>query len=128
MILTYLIRYFRDDNKTNSKQASKRMQLIMIEEAISYINKNFDRTLRLDEVAKELYLTPQYLSSFFKRVVGVNFLDYVNNIRVYHAIKLLQETDRKITHIAMECGFNNTATFNSIFKKFTGKTSSEYRL
>lgn len=127
MILTFLIRYFRDKRKNHLDIPSKRQQLIRLEEIIRYISENFDRNIMLEEVYAKLYMTPQYFSTYFKKVLGVNFVGYLNNLRANRAIELLRETDMKITRIAMECGFNNTTTFNSIFKKFTGKTPSEYR-
>ena len=127
LISTYLTRYFRNIDKTNSNTAAKRMQLIRLEKSISYIKKNFNKDIKLSEVASQMFMSPQYFSSYFKSVLGVNFREYINNIRANYAIKLLKDTNKKITHIAMECGFNNTANFNLIFKKYTGKTPSEYR-
>lgn len=128
MILSCLLRYFRDSDKTDSNASNKRLHLMRLEEVMKYINENYTRDIRLDEVAAKIFVTPQYFSSFFKKVTGVNFLDYLNNLRINHAIRLLGETDRKITHIAMECGFNNTNHFNATFKKLTGKTPSLFRL
>lgn len=127
MVLTYLMRYFRDKEKSAPVNLKKRQCLARMEEVIEYINKNVTQDIRLDEAAERAHVSSQYFSSFFKKVTGINFVDYINNLRVNRAIKLLRETDSTITLIAFECGFNNTANFNSIFKKFTGKTPSAYR-
>lgn len=130
MILTYLIRYFRDEGKKHNITCcfNKRQHLIKIEEVLKYILENFTKDIRLNDVAPILSVSPQYFSTIFKKITGMTFIEYLNNLRINHAVKLLKETDKKIIHIAVECGFNNTANFNSIFKKFIGKTPSEYRV
>jgi AraC-like DNA-binding protein len=127
MILTYLVRYFRKEEKSEAGNGSKRQQLLRIEEILRYVSINFDRDIGLEEVASMLCVSPQYFSTFFRKVTGTTFIEYLNNIRVNNAIRLLSESDNKITHIAVECGFNNTSNFNAVFKKFTGKTPSEFR-
>jgi AraC-like DNA-binding protein len=129
ILLTILIRHFRDKDKAsfNTSANNKRMHLVKIEEVLKYIEQNFCRDIKLEEAASMIYVTPQYFSAFFKKITGVNFVDYLNNVRINHAVRLLKETDKKITHIAMECGFNSTNNFNSAFKKHTGKTPSQFR-
>lgn len=126
MILTYLIRYFRDRDKTVSN-SNKRQNLVKIEEALKFISQHYNHDIKLDEVASKIYMSPQYFCTFFKKVTGATFIDYVNNMRINHALKLLRETGYKITYIATECGFNNTTNFNSAFRKFTGRTPSDFR-
>lgn len=127
VILSNLIRHFRDSSKSDFNSNNKRLYLTRLEDVFKYTNENFDKDIKLTDVASIIFVTPQYFSSFFKKVMGVTFIDYLNNIRINHAIKLLNQTDKKITHIAMECGFNNTSNFNNAFKKFTGKTPSQFR-
>jgi AraC-like DNA-binding protein len=127
MILTYLLRYFRDGSKLDSCYYNKRQNLLRLEEVIKYINEGFANEMTLNDAASRIHVTPQYFSTFFKKVTGKTFIGYLNNVRIIHAIKLLRETDNKITHIAMECGFNNTTNFNNMFKKAMGKTPSQVR-
>ena len=91
------------------------------------MNENFEQDIKLDELATMIHVTPQYFSTFFKKATGVNCIDYLNKMRINHVITLLKTTENKITHIATECGFNNTNSFNYTFKKFTGKTPSEFK-
>lgn len=127
LILSLLIRHFREGDKEIKTRATKRQQLIRLEAALKYIEENFSKDIDLGQVAAVSFMSPQYLSSYIKKVLGVNFTDYLNNIRVNNAVRMLKNSDDKITRIAMECGFNNTTTFNSIFKKFTGKTPTQLR-
>jgi len=127
LILTYLIRYFRDKAKKSNPMKNKRQNLVKIENAIDFISVNYKSELKLSTVAGIVHMSPQYFSTVFKKLTGSSFVEYVNRLRVNKAAEMLKDTDRKITGIAMECGFNNTATFNESFRKFTGKTPSQFR-
>lgn len=127
MILTYLIRCFRDSSKAIPQNINKRQNLMRIEEALKFISENYREDIKLEDVASKIYVTPQYFSSLFKKTTGKTFIDYVTGLRINTSIKLLKDTDRKITDIAIDCGFNNMANFNSVFKKYIGKTPSDFR-
>ena len=127
MIMTHLLRCFRDHSKAVTNTPRKRQCLSRMEEVLQYISENYNSDITLEELASKVYVTPQYFSAFFKKVTGKTFVDYLNTLRIKHAIRMLGETEHKITHIASECGFNSTVNFNMTFKKVTGKTPSEYR-
>ncbi len=61
-------------------------------------------------------------SRFFRRATGNTFTDFVNRVRINRACQLLMETDRYITHICYEVGFNNVANFNRRFLEIKGMT------
>jgi AraC-like DNA-binding protein len=126
-IMAKLIRNFIHQDKSTSYFANKRISLIKIQEVMEYINAHFSENITLNGISSRFYVSPQYLSTIFKRLTGINFLDYLNNTRINHALFLLQNTDKKIVTISGDCGFNNTNHFNNTFKKITGKTPSEYR-
>lgn len=124
MLLTLLTRYFRDPGK--SGKASKQ-NLERIEKAANYIKQNYMNNITLDFIAGLFNLSPQHFSTVFRKTTGISFTDYLNKVRVEHSAHLLKETGKKITHIAMECGFNNTTHYNNVFKRLTGKTPSDFR-
>ena len=66
-------------------------------------------------------------SRFFRRSTGNTFTDFVNRVRINRACQLLMETDRQITHICYEVGFQNVANFNRRFREIKGLTPSEFR-
>ncbi len=66
-------------------------------------------------------------SRFFRRATGNTFTDFVNRVRINRACQLLMETERYITHICYDVGFNNVANFNRRFLDIKGMTPSEYR-
>ena len=92
-----------------------------------HINNNFKRHISLDEIADKVSMTTPAFCRYFKKATGKTFTKLVNEYRVVHATKLLQENQTSITDICFECGFNNFSHFNRLFKEFTGKSASKYR-
>lgn len=92
-----------------------------------HINNNFTRHISLDEIASQVSMTVPAFCRYFKKATGKTFTKLVNEYRVVHATKLLQENQTSITDICFECGFNNFSHFNRLFKEFTGKSASKYR-
>ena len=98
-----------------------------VEKAMAYMNANFDRSITLNEVAKLANMTQTAFSRFFKARTGVNFIDSLNDIRLGHASRMLIETTETVSEIAFNCGFNNIANFNRLFKKKKNCTPKEFR-
>ena len=72
-------------------------------------------------------MSESQFSRFFRRATGNTFTDFVNRIRVNRACQLLMESDRQVTHICYEVGFQNVANFNRRFRDIKGMTPSEFR-
>ncbi|WP_281550016.1 GH39 family glycosyl hydrolase [Murimonas intestini] len=98
-----------------------------IAEIVNYIHSNYRRKISLNELSDQLYFSVPYLSKYIKRQLGMNFLDYVNNIRLFHAVDDLLYANQSITTVAMNNGFANAAAFTEMFKKAYNMTPSEYR-
>ncbi len=92
-----------------------------------HVNSNFKNQIPLEEVADAASMTVPAFCRYFKKVTGKTFTKLVNEYRVVHATKLLQESDSSITDICYECGFNNFSHFNKLFKEITGESASKYR-
>jgi two-component system response regulator YesN len=86
-----------------------------------------DPELCLSLVSDALGITPTYFSAFFIREVGVGFNEYITNLRIERAKKLLSLTNRKVSDIAVECGFRSASYFNSVFRKQTGMSPGAFR-
>ena len=88
----------------------------------------FDPLLSMPKLAQIVGVTPNQLSFVLNRYLGKSFFDFVNSVRIDHALRLLvEEPDRQILDIAISIGFNSKSTFNLAFKKITGTTPSAYR-
>jgi two-component system response regulator YesN len=95
--------------------------------AIAYINMNYERPLTLAMVSNTVSLNYTYFSNVFKKYTGQSFLEYLRNIRVGKAKKLLSETDFRIAEISDKVGYDSYKNFSRAFKEETGITPIEYR-
>lgn len=98
-----------------------------IADALTYIAQNYRLPLSLEDVAKQINLSPTYLSKKFRKVTGVTFKEYVNYIRIKQAIQMLLTTDDAITKIAVNCGFNSSNYFKDIFRRLNGISPRAFR-
>lgn len=92
-----------------------------------YVNNNFHKHIPLGEIANRVSMTVPAFCRYFKKTTGKTFTQLVNEYRVVHATKLLNESQMSITDICFECGFNNFSHFNKQFNEITGKSASQYR-
>jgi len=93
----------------------------------SYIMNNFQKPIRLEDVAFEVNMNKSSFCRYFKRTTQKGFSHYLNEIRIGYACKLLQVSkQRKIAEVCFESGFNNLSNFNDKFKQLTGYTPSKY--
>lgn len=100
----------------------------LIDKALKIINKEYMKGLTLEDLAKKLHLSKNYLCSLFKEETGFTFCQYLNTLKTNKAKKLLTEDKKTLEYISYECGFSSQAHFTMTFKKYTGKTPKEYKL
>jgi AraC-like DNA-binding protein len=99
-----------------------------IQMAYSYILQHFaDTDLKIGDVAAQVNLSDSAFSHFFHKFAFRSFTDFLIDIRVGHACKLLLDSDDTVNLIASKSGFNNLANFNRLFKKYRLCTPVEYR-
>lgn len=104
-----------------------RAEPVEIWRARNFISANSDEELSLTRVAKAVNISANYLSEKFKEVTGVNFVDYVAQLRIEKALALLQDVDLRISEVAFAVGFQSLSQFNRVFKRLTGKSPTEVR-
>ena len=92
-----------------------------------YMVANFTTTIKLGDVAALVGLTPTAFCRYFKERTKKTFVEYLNDMRIGHAKKLLIEGKKKISTISMESGFNNLSNFISQFKKSTDMLPSDFQ-
>lgn len=97
-----------------------------VEGVLAYIQENYRTDLSLESCADRFGTTPYTLSRAIKQVTGINFIDYLTNLRIGQAKELLRTTTLKINEIADQVGYQHTY-FNRIFKKIEGIPPSQYR-
>lgn len=92
-----------------------------------YIQNNFYTKISLKEVADLIFLTESNFCKFFKKATGKTYSDYLNELRINEACRLLVQTEKSINQISFECGFESLSYFNRVFLSKKEMTPSKYR-
>ena len=96
--------------------------------AILAVNESFgDNSFTLEAIADSLYISQSHLSRLFKRFTGETFTEYLKNVRLTHACRLLRDTDLTVDEIAGQCGLRDIPSFYRAFNAYKGMTPSQYR-
>ncbi|SDL79754.1 AraC family transcriptional regulator [Chryseobacterium taihuense] len=96
-----------------------------LENIFTYLEHNYDKEIDIEDVARLANLTLPAFCNFFKKATQITFTEFVNRYRINKAC-LLMVQDKSISECSYSCGFNNVTYFNRIFKKYTGKTPSDF--
>lgn len=98
-----------------------------IRRALNYILENYTEDVTLQDAADRIFVSKGQLSRMFRKYMGMSFADYLRKLRTIQAAHLLRSTEKKITDIALECGFSNTNTMILNFREEYGETPGAYR-
>ncbi|KAB7672112.1 GH39 family glycosyl hydrolase [Bacillus sp. B1-b2] len=122
------LNYLRDRKHQEIKPLqSEELANERVMEILEYVENNFREALTLEEVASTQYITVPYLSKFFKKQTGKTFLQYLNKVRLAHAVNELINTKKSITRIALDNGFPNLVAFNRVFNDKFKMKPVDYR-
>ena len=98
-----------------------------IQRAMFYIREHLHESLSLQQVAAYVHVNPNHFSEVFKREAGMNYIDFVTLERMGLAKELLTGSERKISQVASDCGYEDVKYFCKLFKKHMGLSPSQYR-
>ena len=101
--------------------------LAQISTIVGFITENFAHPLSMADLSQRVGMSESQFSRYFRRATGNNFTDFVNRLRITRACELLMDTDRYITNVCYDSGFNNVANFNRRFLEIKGMTPKEFR-
>jgi AraC-like DNA-binding protein len=104
-----------------------RAEPVEIWKARNFIRDHSDEKVSLYEIAKAVNISANYLSEKFKKITGINFVDYVAHTRIEKASALLHNVNLRVSEIAFAVGFQSLSQFNRVFKKLTGQSPTEFR-
>ncbi|MDF2959360.1 MAG: two component transcriptional regulator, AraC family [Paenibacillus sp.] len=104
-----------------------RLQKSPVEQVKEYVRAQLAGEITLTEAAARVHLNPSYLSQLFKQQLNRNFVDYIVEVRMEEAKRLLCSTSLRISEVADRVGYADVAYFSNTFKKWNGCTPSEFR-
>jgi AraC-like DNA-binding protein len=117
-------------SKSSSINKSKNNHIIKLEEIVSNNKRYLDSNISLDQLSEELRLSKSHLSRIINTELKMSFSDYINSLRISETKKLLlnpEFSNYTLVAIGLESGFNSKTTFNTVFKKLTNQTPSQFR-
>lgn len=123
-LIIYLIRCQRYTHNINQKT---NLSNITIGEIVNFIENNYSRQLTLPEIAAQFGISESSLTKKIKIFTNMTFKEYLTKTRIEAAKSLLISSEKSITEIAYECGYNNSNFFGDVFKKAVGMSPSSYR-
>lgn len=94
---------------------------------IEYIENNYKEQIKIRQMAELLNLSTEHFCRFFKEMIGMSAIDYINNYRIKSASEMMLKTDMSLLEISLECGFNNLSYFIKQFKRINRVTPAQYR-
>jgi len=107
------------EKKSNKKQN--------IKDALLFMHKNYEKSLSLRDISSAASMSEAYFCRTFKALVGKTVFEYLNFYRINTSLSLLKDSDKPISIVSEEVGFENISYFIKIFKKMTGVTPKVYR-
>ena len=94
---------------------------------LEYVNNNYEKSVGLEDCARELHISSSYISRMFKKYTKVSFITYLNELKIKKAMELLKDTDLPVKDIAQRVGYNNLNYFYKNFKAITGTTPKIFK-
>lgn len=108
-------------------QEKRNLNTLPIRQAKNYIRENFMKQISQEDVAEAIHLSSSYLSTLFKKEMGISFSDYLTSCRMEEAKKYLKKSDLSINEVAEKSGYTDSKYFSRIFIKNVGLKPSVYR-
>ena len=101
---------------------------MLFRSCIDYLSVNYcNKDLSQETVSGLFHLSPSYFGALFKSVTGKTFVQYLNNLRVENAYRMLTSSNMKIYQIAEKVGFSDVHYFIRVFRKIAGTSPNQYR-
>lgn len=115
LILIKLIKTVSENESYLTKKPSYSFTSTTLQPVITYINEHYNETIRREELADLVHLSPSYFGDLFKKNLGISVVDYITDVRMRKAHSLLKHSDKPIHEIVQAVGFNSPSLF---YRKF----------
>ena len=131
LTFVYELSFFVDKSRTLSSSSFAKIEVQSnsrrIQKVQRYISDHYQEEIRLNQLAEMVGMTGVAFSRFFKLRTGKNLSDYIIDIRLGYAVRMLVDSTMSVAEICYECGFNNLSNFNRIFRKKKDCSPKEFR-
>ena len=108
-------------------QQSKNSDIRLIQTIKKYIHDNYATKITLDDIANHVHMSSSYVGILFKKETGINYTDYLTQVRIENAKAYLKDIRYNISEVAMIVGYNDVKHFAKKFKSLVGVTPNEYK-
>lgn len=125
-VIELIVKILRDLGRNSAKELTSENKKAVFA-AISYMERRYNTPLDLEDIAAQVFLSPEYFRKLFKKMTGESVRTYLHKLRIDEACRLLTVTDLSIQDISLAVGYQDMKAFYQAFKQTTGKTPKEYR-
>lgn len=125
--MAVLYRIYLERQKDEPGASGRRKTFAKLQPVLDYIHEYYLEQIELDDLVKVAPMNKSYLCTCFKNFLHMRIFEYIDQLRIDRACMLLSTTEKSITEIAMETGFNSVSYFNRVFKKIRNLSPGEYR-
>lgn len=122
------VNYVENNNKNSLPNLPFCDKSNLVKIILDYFDSNYMHNISLDDISKNLYISSVYVSKVFKERTGESPINYLINLRLEKARKLLLESDLNVKEIAQLVGYKDAYYFSKLFKKYFGKAPTQFRM
>lgn len=126
-IITYAVKTNQYVEVSNSFQLSAEKSISAIDSALSFIHQHYREAISVSDILNVSQYSKSHFIRLFKKYVGMNITDYINKYRIERACLDLLYSNKNVTEIAIENGFNTVQYFSKIFKYYMSSTPKQYQ-
>jgi AraC-like DNA-binding protein len=123
-LLILLIRIFRSYSQ---KRVDDSFEDELFQNILAYLHENSSKQIKLEDLARQAFLSTGYFSAFFKQKTGMKFTEYLHKLRIDKACELLAQSNLSVNSVMNTVGYQDSKFFYDIFKRYTGFTPGNYR-
>lgn len=123
ILLSKIFRFTLEEKEENKDLLKNKI----VSQVICYLKDNYSKPFTIDEIARQVFLSPTYFSSLFKSTTGSTVIEYIHRIRIEEACRLINEKNIKISEVISEVGYSDSKFFYSIFKRYVKMTPGQYK-
>lgn len=126
-MIELIVKIMRGFQRKGASDPVQGRNAAVIEAAVRHLDDRYYETISLDGLARKAFLSKNYFAGLFKETTGITVYQYVQQVRIEQACRLMAETDKPLAGIAREVGFSDYKAFYSAFRKQRGISPQEYR-